>query len=167
MIRVRPSARTCIQLAAAIALFVVAIAASGCQLAFDAEIETYAGVNALRTDAGLPPLQASQELADVARLHSQDMAAHHRIQHAFDNGCTIICVLDALGIERAWAGENTESNNWEWTDTAYHAVATWKSDAEHLANMMNCHYTRFGSGVTQDSDGRIYYSMVFEGHADC
>ena len=167
MIRVRPSARTCIQLAAAIALFVVAIAASGCQLAFDAEIETYAGVNALRTDAGLPPLQASQELANVARLHSQDMAANHRIRHAFDNGCTIICVLDALGIERAWAGENTESNNWEWTDTAYHAVATWKSDAEHLANMMNCHYTRFGSGVTQGSDGRIYYSMVFEGHADC
>jgi uncharacterized protein YkwD len=165
--RTKPSRRRFIQLAAALALFVLAIASSGCQLAIDAEIETYAGVNAVRTEGGLPPLEASQELADVARLHSQDMAANHRIQHEFDNGCTVICVMDALGIEHAWAGENTESNNWEWTETAYRAVAKWRSDPEHLANMMNCHYTRFGAGVTQGSDGRIYYSMVFEGHADC
>ncbi len=167
MTLIRLPGRRFIQVVATLSLIIAAIAVSGCQLAFNAEIETYADVNALRTEAGLPPLEASQELANVARLHSQDMAANHRIRHEFDNGCTIICVMDAVGIERAWAGENTESNNWEWTETAYHAVATWKSDSEHLANMMNCHYTRFGSGVTLGSDGRIYYSMVFEGNADC
>jgi uncharacterized protein YkwD len=46
-------------------------------------------------------------------------------------------------------------------------VATWQSDGEHLANLLNCHYTRFGAGVTLGTDGRIYYSLVFEGNADC
>ena len=167
MIRTTLFSRKFVGLALVLALFAVAIAASGCKLAVNAELETYATVNALRTDAGLRPLTPDRALSDVARLHSQDMAANRRIRHEFDNGCTVICVMDALGIERAWAGENTESNNWEWTETAYRAVAKWSSDSEHLGNMMNCHYTRFGSGVTQGSDGRIYYSTVFEGHADC
>ncbi len=155
------------RLVAVFAMLAIVVLAAGCQLAANAELETYYRVNALRTDAGLRPLIADQQLADVARFHSQDMAARHTLRHEFANGCTIICVMDELGLPYAWAGENTESNNWEWTETAEHAVSTWQSGSEHLANMMNCHYTRFGAGVTPGDDGRIYFSLVFEGDAAC
>ena len=142
-------------------------ASSGCMLAIDAELATYAGVNAIRTNAGLPPLEADIALRDIARFHSQDMAARHQLGHEFENGCTVICVMDALGVPHAWAGENINVNNWDWSQTAERTVLKWQGDTGHLANMLNCHYTRFGAGVTASPQGGIYYSMVFEGDADC
>jgi uncharacterized protein YkwD len=155
------------RIGAALFLLVAAVFGGGCQLAIDSELETYAGVNALRTNAGLPPLQADQTLADIARFHSQDMARRHVMQHEFENGCTVICVMDALNVPHAWAGENLEVNNWDWTQTAERTILKWQSDSGHLANMLNCHYTRFGAGVTASPEGGIYYSMVFEGDAAC
>lgn len=151
------------------ALFALATAAisTGCVVLANTEIVLYAEVNAVRTEAGLPPLQADPELADIARFHSTDMAVNHTFRHEFANGCTIICVMDERGVSRAWAGENLEVNNYDWTETAQRAVAKWRSTPEHLKNILGCHYTRFGAGVIPDDTGRIYFSMIFEGDAAC
>lgn len=145
----------------------VLVTTSGCMLAVDAELELYAGINEIRTNAGLPPLEADIALRDIARFHSQDMAARHQLAHEFENGCTVICVMDTLSVPHAWAGENINVNNWDWSQTAARTVLKWQTNPEHLANMLNCHYTRFGAGVTASPEGGIYYSMVFEGNAEC
>jgi uncharacterized protein YkwD len=155
------------RIVAALCLLVAAAISGGCQLMINAELVTYTGVNAIRTNAGLPPLEADPTLANIARFHSQDMARRHVLKHEFENGCTIICVMDALGVPYAWAGENIEVNNWDWAQTAQRTILKWQSGSEHLANMLNCHYTRFGAGVTASPEGGIYYSMVFEGDAAC
>ena len=102
------------RIVAALCLLVAAAISGGCQLMINAELVTYAGVNAIRTNAGLPPLEADPTLANIARFHSQDMARRHVLKHEFENGCTIVCVMDALGVPHSWAGENIEVNNWDW-----------------------------------------------------
>jgi uncharacterized protein YkwD len=159
--------RLLLGLCAILCLGAVAIAGSGCLVLANTEIELYADVNVVRANAGLPALQPDQQLANIARFHANDMAMNHTFRHKFANGCTVICVMDALGVQHAWAGENIEVNNWSWSETAVRAVAKWQTTTEHLANMMNCHYTRFGAGVIPDDTGRIYISMVFEGDAAC
>lgn len=154
-------------IAATICILAVAVSASGCVVLANTEIELYAEVNAIRTEAGLPPLRPDPELANIARLHSKDMAVRHTFSHEFADGCTVLCRMDELGVARAWAGENIEVNNYDWSETAYRAVAKWQSSPEHRNIMLNCHYTRFGAGVMPDDTGRIYFSMVFEGDAAC
>ena len=163
----RSRLRLLLGLCAVLCALTAAVASSGCIVLANTEIELYAEVNAVRAEAGLPPLEADPVLADIARFHSNDMAVNHTFRHEFANGCTVICVMDERGVPHAWAGENLEVNNWPWPETAYRAVAKWQSTPEHLKNMLNCHYTRFGAGVIPDDTGRIYFSMVFEGNATC
>ena len=165
--RRRSRLRLLLGLCAVLGALASAAVSSGCIVLANTEIVLYAEVNAVRTEAGLPPLKADPVLADIARLHSNDMAVNHTFRHEFADGCTVICVMDERGVPHAWAGENLEVNNYDWTETAQRAVAKWQSTPEHLANMLNCHYTRFGAGVVPDDTGRIYFSMVFEGDADC
>jgi uncharacterized protein YkwD len=43
----------------------------------------------------------------------------------------------------------------------------WRKSPPHMKNILSCNYTRFGSGVAKASDGKIYYTMIFEGNGGC
>lgn len=163
----RPKSIAVLALAAFALLALVVL--TGCTAEVNAEMQTYAGVNAIRTRGGLPPLQPDAALVRAARERSNDMARTGHFAHDRVGGCTaeFICVLDRMGIPYAYAGENIAWNNWPWDTTAEHAVTAWKNSPPHLENIMNCHYTRFGTGVAQSSDGRVWYTMIFEGNANC
>jgi uncharacterized protein YkwD len=151
---------------AAIGLAVMALL-TGCTAEQDAEMRTYAGINAIRTQAGLPPLMPDRGLVDVARARSKDMAARNYFSHQPPDGCNFVCLMDRLGVGHAYGGENIAWNNWDWRESPDRAVDMWHNSPPHLENILNCHYTRFGTGVAKSSDGKIYYTMVFEGNAAC
>jgi uncharacterized protein YkwD len=142
---------------------------TGCSAEVDAEMKTYAGINAIRTKAGLPPLRPDAALVNVARERSNDMAHTGHFGHDKIGGCPneFTCVLDRQGVPYSYAGENIAWNNWSWNETADRAVTAWKNSPPHLENIMNCHYTHFGTGVAESSDGKIWYTMIFEGNAAC
>jgi uncharacterized protein YkwD len=140
---------------------------TACTAAVNAEMTTYSGVNAIRTQAGLPPLTPDADLVKIARLRSADMAANGYFSHYPPNGCNYICLMDQYGIPYVFAGENIAWNTWDWNQTAAMAVQMWKNSPPHLENILNCHYQRFGTGVAQAADGKIYYTMIFEGDATC
>ena len=147
---------------------VVAIALfSACSVETAAELKTYSGINAIRQKNGLPPLAPDAALADVARQRARDMAAKNYFSHQPPDGCNYVCIMDADGVGHAYAGENIAWNTWDWSQTADTAVEMWKNSPPHLENILNCHYQRFGSGVAQARDGKIYYAMVFEGSGRC
>ena len=152
-----------------IALFALAAMAllTGCTAEVDAEMRTLAGINAIRVQGGLPPLTPDRGLTDVARARSRDMAAKGYFSHNPPDGCNFVCIMDNKGVPHAWAGENIAWNNWDWSQSADRAVDMWHKSAPHMENIMNCHYQRFGAGVVKASDGKIYYTMIFEGNADC
>ena len=140
---------------------------TGCTPEANAENKTYSGINAIRTQGGLPPLQVDPGLVSVARVRSQDMAAKNYFSHDPPDGCNFVCIMDRLGVPHSWAGENIAWNNWEWSQTADMAVKMWRGSPPHMENIMNCHYTSFGTGVAKAADGKIYYTMVFNGNVAC
>lgn len=159
----RPLALAAFAAIAALAVLVLA----GCSPAVQAELKTYDGINAIRRQNGLPPLQPDPGLVAVARVRSADMAAKGYFSHQPPDGCNFVCLMDRMGVPHAYAGENIAWNNWPWDQTADRAVLMWKNSPPHLENILNCHYERFGTGVAQAADGRIYYTMIFDGNANC
>jgi uncharacterized protein YkwD len=144
-----------------------AVAFTGCTPEANAELRTIAGVNAIRTQNGLPPLVPDAGLFDVARIRSRDMAGRGYFSHSPPDGCNYVCLMDRRGVGHAYAGENIAWNTWDWRTTADVAVDMWRKSPPHLENILNCHYTRVGAGVSRAADGRIYYTMVFEGNGPC
>jgi uncharacterized protein YkwD len=140
---------------------------SGCGPEVQAEIDTYGGINAIRASHGLEPLTPDKQLVDVARARSRDMAARGYFSHNPPDGCNFVCIMDGGGVGHAWAGENIAWNNWDWNQSSRRAVTMWENSPPHMENILNCHYTRFGTGVAKAPDGRIYYTMIFEGNAAC
>jgi uncharacterized protein YkwD len=158
--------RIAVALTAVFGLLAMALL-SGCSAEMQAEIETYGGINAIRASRGLPPLQSDARLVEIARMRSRDMASRNYFSHNPPNGCNFVCLMDSHGVPHSWAGENIAWNNWGWKDTAKKAVEMWRNSPPHMENILNCHYTKFGTGVAKSPDGKIYYTMIFEGDRRC
>lgn len=148
-------------------LGLAAVALLGCTVEAKAELQTYSGINAIRQQNGLPPLVADPVLVEVARTRSRDMAARGYFSHEPPDGCNYLCIMDSRAVPYAYAGENIAWNNWDWDKTAEVAVNMWGNSPPHLENILNCRYERFGTGVARAADGKIYYTMIFEGEAAC
>ena len=146
---------------AALALF------AACGPEANAEMQTYTGINAIRQQNGLPPLRPDAQLVNIARTRSADMAANSYFSHTPPSGCNYVCLMDQYGVGHSYAGENIAWNTYDWTQTAGVAVEMWKNSQPHLENILNCHYTRFGTGVVKARDGKVYFTMIFEGNASC
>ena len=152
---------------AALSGIVAVLAFSACTVEALAAGQTYAGVNAIRAERGQPPLTPDGDLANIARIRAQDMAARGYFSHDPPDGCNYACLLDNLGVQHAYAGENIAWNTWDWKQTVGVALQMWRNSPPHLENILNCHYTRFGAAVAKGSDGRVYFTMIFEGAASC
>ncbi len=150
----------------AISAFMIALLAA-CTPESKAEMTTYTGINAIRAEHGLPPLTPDPGLLTVARIRSRDMATLHYFSHDPPDGCNYACLLDANSVPYAWAGENIAWNTHDWSQTAANAVQLWKNSPPHLQNILNCHFERFATGVAKGSDGKVYYTMIFEGAEEC
>ena len=153
-------------LAAVLAAACLAVFA-GCSREQGAEVTTYSGINAIRAAHGLPPLRADAGLVAAARVRSQDMASNGYFSHNPPDGCNFACLIDEYEGSHGYAGENIAWNNYSWAQTAAVAVQMWENSPEHLANILNCHYERFGTGVAEAADGKIYYTMLFDGMRNC
>lgn len=153
-------------LALAASAFALALL-SACTTESAAELKTYDGINAMRAEAGLPPLKPEPALLAVARERSEDMAKLHYFSHDPPGGCNYVCMMDQQDIPYAYAGENIAWNDYPWDQTADVAVRMWRNSPPHYANITNCHYERFATGVAKSSDGRVYYTMIFEGKRVC
>jgi uncharacterized protein YkwD len=140
---------------------------SACSPEVNAEMKTYSGINAIRVQSGLPPLTVDANLVKVARVRSADMAAKSYFSHTPPDGCNFVCVMDGFGIPHAYSGENIAWNTYDWTQTADMAVTMWNNSPPHMENILNCRYQRFGTGVAKAADGKVYYTMIFEGNASC
>jgi uncharacterized protein YkwD len=152
--------------------FAALVLLTGCTPSVNAEMETYTGINAIRAAQGLPPLTPDAQLVKVARVRSAYMAANSNPANSYfthfpADGCNYLCIMDNNGVPHAYAGENIAWNTWDWAQTADEAIQTWHKSPPHMENILNCHYQRFGTGVSKAADGKVFYTMIFEGNASC
>ncbi len=128
--------------------------------------QLFADTNARRASAGLPPLRASASLVGVARIRSQDMAAHNYFAHTSPvTGDTAFSLMDRYGVPYGWAGENLAKNNYpDGQSVGVADEALWNSPP-HRENILNPHYTDVGIALVIDGNGVKYFTIVFTGPA--
>lgn len=131
------------------------------QLASAAEREAFDLINKLRADDGHEPLVWDDQLAVVARLHSQNMAAYKFFSHRGTDGATVDERADKVGI-RDWKaiGENIAFTR-GFDGAASFAVSRWMESPAHRKNLLDKRWTQTAIGVAVLPDGTYYFTQVF------
>ncbi len=118
-------------------------------------------LNSERRSQGLPVLEWSEEVAAVARLHSQNMASEKFFSHRGSDGSMVDDRADRLGLG-AWKtiGENIAYMR-GFEDPAALAVEKWMQSAAHRKNLLGTNWKESAVGVSITGDGTYYLTQVF------
>jgi uncharacterized protein YkwD len=118
-------------------------------------------INRTRVEMGLQPLAWNEEIAEVAREHSQNMAEFRFFSHRGLDNKMVSDRADARGI-RKWRaiGENIAYNR-GYQDPVAKAVQLWLNSASHKSNMLDPNWRESAVGVAVADDGSYYFTQVF------
>ncbi len=128
---------------------------------FDLEHRVFDLINQERAKAGLPSLVWNEDLARVARGHSQNMAASHFFSHTGLDGKMVNNRADAAGV-KSWRliGENIAYNR-GFGDPTGCAVQNWMNSPGHRDNILKTDWRESGIGVAVTENGTYYFTQVF------
>ncbi len=115
-----------------------------------------ADLNATRARAGLSILKLDNRLTQVARAHGVEMAQDQYFAHTSKNGQSPFDRMKSYRISFSWAGENLAMSPDE--PTAYQALL---QSPEHLANIMQRHFSKVGIAAVQEPDGEMLFVQDF------
>ena len=129
---------------------------------FDVERRVFALVNKKRIEAGLPALVWNENIARIARSHSENMAANDFFSHAGLDGKMVGARADDAGI-RHWQliGENIAYNR-GYGDPTDCAVEKWMLSPGHRDNILRIDWKESGIGVAVTEKGTFYFTQVFQ-----
>jgi uncharacterized protein YkwD len=128
------------------------------------EANIHDGVNEERANNGVAALSYSEDLATVARDHSQYQSEQGYIMHIQEDGDTVGDRLDQDGITCSGWGENVLQNNQADQSAAEAAditVQQWMDSTGHRENILNSEFTEEGIGVAITDTGELYATQVF------
>jgi uncharacterized protein YkwD len=125
------------------------------------EHEAFELINARRAADGLPQLTWSDEVAKVARAHSQNMAGYKFFSHQGLDGLMVNGRADQAGLNK-WRsiGENIAFMR-GYEHPAEFAVGCWMESISHRNNLLRADWKESAIGVAQASDGSYYFTQVF------
>lgn len=128
---------------------------------FDLERRAFELINRQREMSGLSPLNWSDDVARIARLHSENMANYNFFSHAGLDGLLVNDRADFFGI-RKWRaiGENIAYNQ-GFENPVEFAVERWMQSPKHRDNLLNARWRESGIGIAVTNDGRYYFTEVF------
>jgi uncharacterized protein YkwD len=118
-------------------------------------------INKERAAKGLDALVWKDDLASVARLHSQNMADGNFFNHRGQDGSMVNDRANSLGIKRWQAiGENIAFNQ-GYENPAEFAVECWMESVSHRENLLNKRWQETGIGIAVASNGAYYFTQIF------
>lgn len=117
-------------------------------------------VNKDRKRNGLGKLRMQQDLRDVARKHSKDMARKSYFEHENILGQTPFDRLDKARITDVIAGENLAKIR-GFKNPVVRAEIGLMNSPGHRANILNVHYNTVGVGIIKSVDQTFYYTQNF------
>jgi len=123
--------------------------------------EVFDRLNQKRLEMGLSELEWSDRLADLARLHSEDMASNNFFNHRGSDGSMVDDRADRLHLG-TWAGigENIAFMQ-NFADPVGTAIEKWLQSPSHRTNMLSPQWKETGVGVTVTKEGKFYFTQVF------
>lgn len=118
-------------------------------------------INSTRVEMGLSPLTWNEDIASLAREHSQNMAEFRFFSHRGLDNKMVSDRADAKGV-RKWRaiGENIAYNR-GYQDPVAKAVQLWLNSSSHKSNMLDPNWRESAVGVAIASDGSYYFTQVF------
>lgn len=118
-------------------------------------------VNQKRVENGLGTLQMDNNLLQLARYKSDDMAQYKYFSHASVKGEYMFDWLKELNINYTVGAENIISNYPTIQPASYYVELWWNSPG-HKKNMLNpeVKYTGIGA-ICDESNGKVYITQQF------
>ena len=137
----------------------------------DLELKVHAGINAERARNGGSPLRWEEQLAAVARAHSDDMTSRGYFSHDTPEGLGPSDRIDRAGYS-CWKGSHygvaeniaIEIASGDLDDVAAEAVHSWMNSPGHRTNLLGRQYDRTGIGVSfgkWKGYDAVYLTQVF------
>ncbi|MDR9507596.1 CAP-associated domain-containing protein [Brevibacillus agri] len=126
------------------------------QAAIAYEKENFDLLNVARLRAKLPVLTWDEQVAAVARAHSNDMAQHNYFSHTSPTTGSPFDRLKKAGIRYSYAGENIAYGQLDGIEVHM----GWMNSSGHRQNLLNQNFKQLGVGVVI-KDGRPFYTQNF------
>ena len=126
------------------------------EIGSDYEQQVVTLVNQERAAYGLPALGTNAQLADGAKLKSQDLHDNRYFDHNSPTYGTPFEMMRALGITYSYAGENIAMGY----STPEAVVRAWMQSPGHRANILSANFTSIGVGYVADGG---YWTQWFHG----
>ncbi len=127
------------------------------------ELERYVFtlMNEQRTQRGLLPLIWHDEVAEIARIHSESMAENKFFSHKGIDGSMVDNRAEKLGLTNWKAiGENIAFIR-GFDQPAETAVERWMQSMSHRQNLLDERWKESAVGITVTADGTYYLTQVF------
>jgi uncharacterized protein YkwD len=125
------------------------------------EREAFAKINQQRAAQGLPSLLWNDEVAKVARMHSQNMANYKFFSHQGLDGRMVNDRADSVGLTKWRAiGENIAFMK-GYASPVNAAVQGWLNSPSHKRNLLGQTWRESAVGVAVAPDGSYYFTQVF------
>ena len=115
--------------------------------------------NRERVRASLTPLRRNADLARVAQLQAEQMAAAGKLGHEVPGSRypTLASRMRLIGYQYRAVGENVAEG---YTSGAA-LMAGWMTSPAHRANILSARYAETGVGMARARSGRTYTAQVF------
>ena len=127
----------------------------------DLEKQTFALINQKRAEFGLQPIVWNDEVAKIARLHSENMAKFNFFSHTGIDGKMVNDRADELGVTKWTAmGENIAYNR-GYEKPLECAVEKWLESPGHRENLLNGRWKESAIGIAVTANGTYYFTQVF------
>jgi uncharacterized protein YkwD len=125
------------------------------------ERDAFQLINTERSLAGLSTLKWSDKIAEVARLHSNNMAEGDFFSHKGLDGLMVDERAEQLNMG-AWTaiGENIAFMK-GYENPVEIAVQKWLQSPGHKKNLLNPDWTETAIGLAVTADGKYYFTQVF------
>ncbi len=127
----------------------------------DLERQAFNLLNSKRAAKSLPPLEWNDDVARIARMHSENMAKYKFFSHTGIDGLMVNDRADLCGLSRWKAiGENIAYNR-GYEKPVEFAVERWMQSTSHRENILNNRWKESAVGVAVANDGSFYFTQVF------
>ncbi len=124
------------------------------------EASLHHGVNAVRAQQHLIPLERRPELDAVALAHSQDMVARHFFAHESPEGHNALNRLESARVEGfSLAAENIGIT--DRPDSNREILRAWIESEVHRTNLFAPPFNATGIGIARAPNGSLVYTQLY------
>ena len=113
-------------------------------------------VNALRSSAGLAPVELNPQLNAAAATHSRDMSVQNRPWHFGSDGSSPIDRIGRVGYSGQLVGETIS----ETYESELETLAAWMEQPDTRRVIMSADARNLGFSWHQEQGGKIWWTLV-------